>query len=311
MNAEVRKMVVVHRGQKTNMNSILFTGGKDGQYSIQVTEIGMSAPPAGFQARNILSPCYVLHYVTNGAGLYNGGQVRAGDYFLMTPTEPYNLDFDQNDPFRHVWIGFQCTKSDDFFDLIGMSSHAHIGVCSFSEKVIGLLEGFVRSSFADSRNAGAARELRMTSLIYEVAALHSEAGAKREQVGLTEQYLNLAKSYISHNMSSPGVTVQDVAAEACISYKYLYKIFMDRLGVSPKEYLIRVRMNAARQLVESTSLPVSEIAEAVGYADPAYFTNAFRKEWGMSPTDFRASNDNEKLDPTKVDCRNYDRYYGL
>jgi AraC-like DNA-binding protein len=55
----------------------------------------------------------------------------------------------------------------------------------------------------------------------------------------------------------------------------------------PYTYLLRERLTLARQLLETTPMPVKEIADRLRYADQYYFSNAFKKETGLSPTAFR------------------------
>ena len=58
-------------------------------------------------------------------------------------------------------------------------------------------------------------------------------------------------------------------------------------GVSPIDYMVSRRIGEAQNLLNTTSLSVAEIAEAVGYADKNYFARIFRKRAGISPIDFR------------------------
>ena len=71
-----------------------------------------------------------------------------------------------------------------------------------------------------------------------------------------------------------------------VSYTHL---FHQRTGFSPLEYLTRLRLNHASQLMAETALSIAEIARAVGYEDPLYFSRLFRRKMGVSPTEFRQS----------------------
>ncbi|GAB3671648.1 helix-turn-helix domain-containing protein [Actinocorallia lasiicapitis] len=58
-------------------------------------------------------------------------------------------------------------------------------------------------------------------------------------------------------------------------------------GASPKDYLLTIRLNLAKELLTTTDLPVAAIARRTGYEDPAYFTRIFTRRAGISPSGFR------------------------
>ncbi|MEM6553221.1 MAG: AraC family transcriptional regulator [Planctomycetota bacterium] len=70
---------------------------------------------------------------------------------------------------------------------------------------------------------------------------------------------------------------------------HLSRVFHRLTGVPPRRYIESVRMNRARQRLAGSDEPVAEIARAVGYDDPAYFSRAFQRAAGVSPTVYRAS----------------------
>ena len=73
-----------------------------------------------------------------------------------------------------------------------------------------------------------------------------------------------------------------------ISRNYLYTLFKREYGVSPKEYLMTLRIQKAKLLFSDQSQPlsVSEVAYAVGFNDPLYFSRVFRKITGTSPSNY-------------------------
>lgn len=85
------------------------------------------------------------------------------------------------------------------------------------------------------------------------------------------------------------IVLADEIEKTGISYAQFFRRFQKTTGVSPIEYLIRLRMNKARDLLSATELPVSEIARLCGYENEFYFSNAFKKRTERSPTAYRAS----------------------
>ena len=74
-----------------------------------------------------------------------------------------------------------------------------------------------------------------------------------------------------------------------MSEGYLRALFQEKRGMSPKKYLNAIRLSEAKQLLGQTSLSVSEVAYAVGFTDPLYFSQFFRKGTGLSPREYRNS----------------------
>lgn len=97
--------------------------------------------------------------------------------------------------------------------------------------------------------------------------------------------LKRAIFYIRGNYEKP-LQLSD-AAEACgVSAGYLSRLFGDQLGLSFIDYLTQVRMRVAEDLLVENKLPIKEIAYAVGYQDPNYFSRIFKKQKGIAPTSY-------------------------
>jgi two-component system, response regulator YesN len=77
------------------------------------------------------------------------------------------------------------------------------------------------------------------------------------------------------------------AAHVHLSPNYFGNLFKKVTGESFNAYVARYRLQKAKMLLANTDMKISEIAEAVGYADSNYFTTAFKQGAGLSPTEFR------------------------
>lgn len=97
-----------------------------------------------------------------------------------------------------------------------------------------------------------------------------------------------AKAMIEERYADEDLSLAFVANHLNISYGYLSTIFTKIVGYSFKTYLVEVRMEKARQLVLSRQHRIYEIAELVGYKNPRYFTDAFKRYYQYSPMDYIA-----------------------
>lgn len=81
--------------------------------------------------------------------------------------------------------------------------------------------------------------------------------------------------------------VTDYAKLAGMSPSHFIRCFKAELRVTPNVYYTRLRMEKARLLLRETDLKVREIAARLGYDDPFYFSNVFKKCVGVSPEQYR------------------------
>lgn len=105
------------------------------------------------------------------------------------------------------------------------------------------------------------------------------------------QYRSLLKealSYIDANFCSEDISLNRVAKKVNVSANYLSAVFSQEMGITFVEYLTAKRMEKARELLRTSDLRSGQIAVAVGYKDPHYFSFLFKKIQGCTPSDYRA-----------------------
>lgn len=101
----------------------------------------------------------------------------------------------------------------------------------------------------------------------------------------------LLKRYISEHYNEV-ITNDDLARVAFCSTPNLYRIFQKSFGLSPHNYINKVRLEKALFLLESSNYSISEISAAVGFDDPIYFSKLFKKSYRLSLKKYR-----DKLTP--------------
>ena len=96
-----------------------------------------------------------------------------------------------------------------------------------------------------------------------------------------------AQEYIAENYGNSDFSLNMIAGYIGVSPSYFSSIFKQGTGQSFIEYLTKVRIDRACELLRCTTLRTSEIGEQVGYNDPHYFSTAFKKIMGQSPKEFK------------------------
>ncbi|MGC9356799.1 MAG: substrate-binding domain-containing protein [Anaerolineae bacterium] len=108
----------------------------------------------------------------------------------------------------------------------------------------------------------------------------------RELSAETQRLVRQAMAYI-HEHYADQISRTDLAQYVALSEDYLTFCFRKELGVTPITYLNRFRVNQAKDLLVHTNKSITEIALDVGFSDSSYFSRVFRREVGLSPTDYR------------------------
>jgi len=109
-----------------------------------------------------------------------------------------------------------------------------------------------------------------------------------------EEFMKRALESVEINIQNPDFSVEDLSRELFMSRVTLYKKLLLLTGKSPIEFIRIMRLKRAAQLLKKSQLSVSEIAYEVGFNDPKVFGRHFKKEFGMTPSQYESYNSSEK-----------------
>jgi len=97
---------------------------------------------------------------------------------------------------------------------------------------------------------------------------------------------NKAKEYIDDHYDLEDFSMNILSKELLVNQTYLRKMFKSELGMTISEYLLKVRMDHAKNHILDNYYKLSAVSELVGYKDPGYFSKCFKKYFGVSPSDY-------------------------
>ncbi|MBR5157517.1 MAG: helix-turn-helix domain-containing protein [Clostridia bacterium] len=120
-----------------------------------------------------------------------------------------------------------------------------------------------------------------------------EQSAKNRNLKLHE-LLNISKEYIDNNYAKE-LTLSQVAKYIYLSDSYFAHSFKDKFGISPKSYLLKVRIEAAKELLENTDSKIADVALSVGFSSQQRFNDIFRKNTKMTPLKYRQKSKLDKI----------------
>ena len=248
---------------------------------LKIYSIGYSADISGTTFASRKNEFHLVGYVLSGRGTYNGYPITAGQGFLFTPNVVENLYPDKADPPELLWF----TSADPRFDTILKYYEAdgitHIFTHSFPPELQYIKE------FVLAENRSTICEGKMLEFFFSVFKYHQNQHiASSDHYTAAQRYIDFSVNYIKANYSH-NITVSELTKIIGVSQPYLYKIYKNAFGKSPKAFINEYRIIQAKKMLAETELTVSEIARGVGFSDSFAFSKCFSSKQGCSPSEYR------------------------
>lgn len=238
-------------------------------------------------------PHYLIHFVLSGKGIYQVGEQKyhlsAGQGFLIEPETQTFYQADRKDPWTYIWIGFDGSASAMVLQDIGLNSRQRIFQSSRGEELKALVLDMLKHTDSTTSNFyyQQAKLYEFISVLTQDIRIETYEDTNRESI-----YVRKAITYIRSHYAQQ-ITVSDIADELCINRSYLYTIFMNRLSMSPKDFLTKFRISRAKEQLALSDDTIETIALSCGYASALSFSRAFKQEVGITPTEHRLGNRDE------------------
>lgn len=255
--------------------------------SLSVYNVGSQKCKPGFQWGPGVRDHYLIHHVLHGRGRFEirgkRYDLKKGDTFLIYPNMEACYRADDDDPWEYTWVGFAGT---DAFYLLNHTDFSEdspvleqVSLSMEIERKIKRVYEAQGNTFCDA--------VSMTGALYSmIAMLMENSSPETKQKNLQTDRVERAVRYIEEHYSYP-ITVEDIAGYTGVCRSHLYRMFQRVLKKSPKDYVEEYRIRQACQLLGETGLPITTIAHSVGYEDNLYFSKAFKKNMGKTPSDYR------------------------
>ena len=107
---------------------------------------------------------------------------------------------------------------------------------------------------------------------------------------IDRRFMNKLQKLTEQHLSNPDFSVEDFAQEMAMSRRAFYRKMNALTGMTPNKYINELRLLKAEQLLREGELNISEVADRTGFADPNYFSRAYKVRFGMTPKEVRGGN---------------------
>lgn len=212
---------------------------------------------------------WLLHYVVSGFGEFTRDEVThkvsPGQIFVIPPYQETYYEADHDKPWKYIWIGF--TTDQELPDI-------------FSQSVISCPDaGALFDEMLSCSNMENGKSAFLTGCLWKLMSV------LLEQVPRQSDYIDKALACM-HSEYMQRISIQEIADRLGLDRSYFYSLFTERIGMSPSDYLIHLRLTKAAELMLVHNERPSIAAASVGYEDLFHFSKIFKKHYGMSPRNY-------------------------
>lgn len=239
---------------------------------------------------------YLFHYIISGQGYLDCKDpegnthkydLREGQGFLICPGQVATYAAHKTEPWKYVWLEFDGLRVSEYIDSAGLGPAQPI------YRPLNQVWGDdVRDRMLYIADHSDASPLHLIGhLCLFIDGLVQSSATRKELHGgqLRDFYIQEAITFMEHNYSRE-ITVEELADICKLNRSYFSKIFKENMGCPPQEFLIRLRLTKAADLMKGTGNSIGSIAAQCGYPNQLHFSRAFRKRYGLSPREWRAQN---------------------
>jgi len=129
-------------------------------------------------------------------------------------------------------------------------------------------------------------KMKCIQLVYKILIIIFEQQKQSYTPSEKRKLLKPAIDYIVENYDDSSITAEMLSQMTHISYTYFRKLFLEIYGHPPMEYLHRLRLKKAKEMLSGDYSSIEEIAKGVGYSSIYHFSKMFKKHYGASPTKY-------------------------
>ena len=261
----------------------LFLQSANNDVPLKIENIGVTMPNSNFGLSRTNSDLFILEYIISGKEHLkvenNDFILTSGDTCIIEPHVNHSYYSDPKDPVEKKWINFVSPIFCEVYKKLGLTGkYLFKGFNSdaYFDELLLLAE---KSKYSDDICYDAIEIL--FKIIFQIKKTISEGNV--EQPSETAKKV---KNYIDSCVFKK-FSLDDLSKKIMYSKKQLTREFKKYYNNTPYNYLIEIKTSTAKRLLEITDMPIKEIADRLCFENQHYFSKAFKKKVGISPSTYK------------------------
>ena len=253
-----------------------------GYYRVHTTPVIETPHPEG---RND----YQLLYIASGKGYFyfkgseNATVVTKGNMVLFRPKEPQVYYYYAVDKTEVYWVHFTGWKVEEYLDRYELPKEENVFFTGVSPDYPWIYNQIIRELQLQRENYEDMIRLFLHHIFLTINRYIKEGKQTKND---TINDIERAVHYFNENYSKP-ISIEQYASEHLMSVNWFIHNFKNVMKVPPMQYIVSLRIAAAKGYLENSGKNITEIANTVGYDNALYFSRLFRKYTGVTPSEYR------------------------
>lgn len=269
----------------------LYNERYDGPFSedgLEIAHCGRVTFVSGWELPTHSHASYEICLVTLGSCFYHVNnrsyELQTGDLCLTKPGELHSMSGIGDNAWGKLYIGFRSVEPEELKTSLDNCRMRYTRSCAdLIQGFTRIIDEFRQPQFGSSYMVQA----QMTVILYDILrrigiSQHSTVSAYSHPVHQARDYIELSAYYRQ--------PVSEVARHVNLSESRLAHLFSSEMGISVYAYIRQVLMQRAASMLEDGKLSITEVADTLGFPSSNYFSTAFSKHWGVTPSQYRAGN---------------------
>lgn len=232
---------------------------------------------------------FQLLYSASGKAYFHFGSeenetvVTAGHMVLYRPREMQKYEYYAIDQTEVYWVHFTGSDVTNLLRKYEIPIKEHVFYTGTSPEY----QWIFRQMIQELQNCRENYQMLLTMLLGQIFIhINRQLKEGNKATSYMLEETERATRYFSENYNKP-ICIEEYAESRHVSACWFIRQFKHYTGMPPMQYILSIRIANAQNLLETTAYTVSEIAAIVGYDNPLYFSRLFKKQLGMSPTEYR------------------------
>lgn len=272
--------------------------------NICVLNAGFAQVSQRWEGKGLSSPFARLYYVKEGEGTIKTPEaelkMKSGHMYLVPSFMPHSMICQSGLSFYYLFVYERYGMQTDVFDLYSFPYEVEANqaidllfenYCNYYPELTlpyaSAEDFYAHPSYREYAIRYAqmdrSQKMQLQGFVWIVASFFMKKAQKIEEI---DERLRKVIAYVKNNVANE-TNVETLADMACITKSHLERLFREKLGTSPLQYIIRTKIQCAQRLLMTTNYSINVIAHEVGFTDTSYFIRLFRQKIGFTPQDYR------------------------